>query len=388
MADTGFKSPTATGDDYDEWSTPTDAYSSDDNYAWDGGDNTSQDYYDFAFGVPAGATIDGIEIAIEGYCFEDDQAVIEVEMSWDGGANYTAAGTRNTWIATAESTKTYGGAASLFGRVWDDSEFSDANFRVRVEEILTDFVFAMDHIQVKVYYTEGAATYELTVTAGAGGSASDETGTSPYEENAVVDILATPDGGYGFNNWTTSDGGSFDDAEVADTNYNMPANIAEITANFTADPPPPPPTPVTTNFGGISKGHNFKAFPELSNPQMEKFYYQSPHKQITEDFIARVVKVTDGDTIRVNCDFRDFNFPVRLSNIQAPEMKEKGGKESQSWLENQILGKEVTVEMTEERIEKWGRLLANISLMGMSINQASVDNGHSIPWAEQENLWS
>ncbi len=83
-----------------------------------------------------------------------------------------------------------------------------------------------------IVLTEGPDTFALTVTAGAGGSASDETGTSPYAESAVVDILATPDSSFNFVNWTTSDGGSFDSATTADTNYNMPANPAEVTANF------------------------------------------------------------------------------------------------------------------------------------------------------------
>ena len=45
--------------------------------------------------------------------------------------------------------------------------------------------------------------------------------------------------------------------------------------------------------------HDFKQFPELTNSQMVMYYFQSPHKQITEPFEAKVVKVTDGDTIRV-----------------------------------------------------------------------------------------
>ena len=45
--------------------------------------------------------------------------------------------------------------------------------------------------------------------------------------------------------------------------------------------------------------HDFKNFPELTNRQMQVYYFESPHKQVTEDFRGRVIKVTDGDTIRV-----------------------------------------------------------------------------------------
>ena len=73
---------------------------------------------------------------------------------------------------------------------------------------------------------------------------------------------------------------------------------------------------------------------------MGLYYFDSPHRQIAEDFFARVVKVTDGDTIRVKTDFRDFTFPIRFSNILAAELDEKGGIESKRWLSGQILNKE------------------------------------------------
>ena len=84
-------------------------------------------------------------------------------------------------------------------------------------------------------------------------------------------------------------------------------------------------------------GHDFKRFPELTNNQMQFYYFESPHKQIVEGFLAKVIKVTDGDTIRVYTDSRNFDFPVRLANIDAPELGE-GGEVSKSWLTSQILG--------------------------------------------------
>ena len=62
----------------------------------------------------------------------------------------------------------------------------------------------------------------------------------------------------------------------------------------------------------MNEDHDYKKFPELTNKQINEFGFQSPHKQITEDFDATVVHVTDGDTIRLRTDFRDFTFPLRL----------------------------------------------------------------------------
>ena len=43
--------------------------------------------------------------------------------------------------------------------------------------------------------------------------------------------------------------------------------------------------------------HDFKLFPELTNSQMQIYYWDSPHKQITKNFMAKVLRVKDGDTI-------------------------------------------------------------------------------------------
>ena len=116
--------------------------------------------------------------------------------------------------------------------------------------------------------------------------------------------------------------------------------------------------------------HDFNKFPELTNAQMELYYFESPHKQITEDFVAEVVKVTDGDTVRVTCSFRDFDFPVRFLDINAPEMNEPNGREVQQWLESEILGTEVDITIDRNhRVDKWGRILGKIINRGMDMGE-------------------
>jgi len=129
--------------------------------------------------------------------------------------------------------------------------------------------------------------------------------------------------------------------------------------------------------------HDFKRFPELTNSQMQFYYFDSPHQQITESFRARVVKVIDGDTIRVTCDFRDFAFPIRLIEINAPEMNE-GGQESKSWLENQIIGEDIDVIVDPNfRVGKWGRLLGRIISRGLDMGEASMRLGFSTKFGER-----
>ncbi len=123
--------------------------------------------------------------------------------------------------------------------------------------------------------------------------------------------------------------------------------------------------------------HDFKKFPELTNNQMTFYYFESPHKQITKDFEAKVIKVTDGDTIRVTCDFRDFDFPVRFLRTQAPELDE-GGDFSRNWLEKMLLNENITIKIdNNNRVGKWGRLLGEIILDGLNINDLSILLGYA-----------
>lgn len=130
--------------------------------------------------------------------------------------------------------------------------------------------------------------------------------------------------------------------------------------------------------------HDFKNYPELTNSQMSFYYFDSPHQQIAEDFNARVVKVTDGDTIRVTCDFRDFDFPIRISNILAAELNEEGGIASQRFLYEQIIGEDVDIIVNpHNRVEKWGRLLGQVKHLGMDMGELSKSLGFSIGIQEE-----
>ena len=131
--------------------------------------------------------------------------------------------------------------------------------------------------------------------------------------------------------------------------------------------------------------HDFKRFPELTNSQMQLYYFESPHRQITESFDGKVVKITDGDTIHVKWSERKKPIVIRLIDIAAPEKDEKGGIESRNWLENQIMDEEVNVLIEPKlRVGKWGRILGRIIFMGIDINKMSMDWGYSIPFTEGE----
>ena len=123
---------------------------------------------------------------------------------------------------------------------------------------------------------------------------------------------------------------------------------------------------------------DFNKFPELTNAQMQFYYFVSPHRQITESFNGRCDRVIDGDTISVQWSERDFNTTVRLALINAPELNREGGRESKAWLESKILGKEIHISVDpDKRIGKFGRILGEIIHQGININLESMGAGQS-----------
>jgi len=134
--------------------------------------------------------------------------------------------------------------------------------------------------------------------------------------------------------------------------------------------------------------HDFKKYPELTNNQMNLYYFDSPHQQITEDFDARVVKVSDGDTIRVETDFRDFSFPIRFSNIMAAETNEGGGLRSRDHLKGLIENAMVEVIIDKKnRVGKFGRLLGQVKHKGFDIGEQMLADGFAVGvWKEQMGI--
>ena len=130
--------------------------------------------------------------------------------------------------------------------------------------------------------------------------------------------------------------------------------------------------------------HDYKNYPELTNQQIEEFGWESPHKQITEDFDADVVKVHDGDTITLKTNFRDFNFPLRFLDIDAPELNE-GGQEAREWLKGQILGEIVQIKINKaNRVDKFGRLLGKVLSRGLDMGEAQVSLGYALPFGKKK----
>lgn len=156
MPNTGFKSPTANGETYNEWTNPEQAYSSNDSWA-DAPGSVEQDYYNFNFGIPAGALIDGIEVSIEAKADVNGGGTIDIMLNGEAGG-WTVA-KQQSWPGDGtEYTRIYGGSTDVWGGPqgggdWDSDDFTDGNFRLRCDSFNPGSNH-IDHVQVKIYYTE------------------------------------------------------------------------------------------------------------------------------------------------------------------------------------------------------------------------------------------
>jgi hypothetical protein len=169
---TGFLPPTAqaavtsgAGDNNGYESGPTNAFADGGSVATDlnSGSNKNTSctnsgkdkhlFYNYNFNIPSG-TVQGIEVRLDARADATSGAPkICVEISWNGGASWTAVKSTPT-LTTSEATYILGGTADTWGRTWALGDFSNANFRVRVTDVASNNSrdFYLDYIAVNVTY--------------------------------------------------------------------------------------------------------------------------------------------------------------------------------------------------------------------------------------------
>ncbi|MDX1442404.1 MAG: thermonuclease family protein [Gammaproteobacteria bacterium] len=92
---------------------------------------------------------------------------------------------------------------------------------------------------------------------------------------------------------------------------------------------------------------------------------------------ARVVGITDGDTVRVriNTDEGFREEKVRLDQIDAPERGQPFGEKSRQYLASLVHGRDITLR-TDGR-DRYGRLIGDLLLDGKSMNAEMVRAGYA-----------
>lgn len=157
MTTAGPRSPAATATialGATDWSNHANIKASDNSYAV-AALNASSSYWleasDFGFSIPAGATIDGIEIAWEGKCASGTQGMTCAIVPAAGTPESTPSGT--VTFTTTEAYKTVGGPTDNPGSF--TAADVNAAFRVWIRANFTAGTasISVDHVRVTVYYT-------------------------------------------------------------------------------------------------------------------------------------------------------------------------------------------------------------------------------------------
>jgi hypothetical protein len=99
--------------------------------------------------------VDGIELRlVAGMSNSGGTTRICAELSWDGGATWTAP---QSVALTANGLTTYdiGSATDTWGRAWTAAELDAASFRLRLTNVTTqnNKTFRLDGVSVQVAYT-------------------------------------------------------------------------------------------------------------------------------------------------------------------------------------------------------------------------------------------
>jgi hypothetical protein len=104
--------------------------------------------------VPESCHVTGIEVRLD-WRLDSTQGenALSVELSWDGGASWTAPMT-DMLETTSEHTSVLGGATDTWGRAWSAAELADASFVVRVsaEGTKRGRDYFLDWIPVRVHW--------------------------------------------------------------------------------------------------------------------------------------------------------------------------------------------------------------------------------------------
>jgi micrococcal nuclease len=98
---------------------------------------------------------------------------------------------------------------------------------------------------------------------------------------------------------------------------------------------------------------------------------------------GKVLKVYDGDTITIGAVLYEvaYRFSVRLDGIDTPEMR--GPQKDKAILARDALSKLVLNQMVRLKNighEKYGRILADVYLDDLHVNQWMKDQGHAVEY--------
>jgi len=161
--DTDWQEPSQNTGDFRKGSA---AYH-DDNKCAEAENGETHTYWGYEFNLGPEVQITGIEVRLDAWRDpKAEESVFHVELSWDGGVNWTSTGHNTGPLTTTEATYVLGGPTDTWGRMWTVSELAYASFRLRITAMSTRLkkrAALLDWVSVKVYYAAQQLTLSTTV---------------------------------------------------------------------------------------------------------------------------------------------------------------------------------------------------------------------------------
>ncbi|MBN1977298.1 MAG: pilus assembly protein [Anaerolineae bacterium] len=156
--DTGWRSPSGNYVGSTGFTNPDSAHGDGGGYAYrnNNADGVSHVYRDYGLNIPSNAVIQGIQVRLD-WWLDSTYGTnrVFVYLSGDGGSSWTGyrtAGTERT--GDGNPTDVEGGTGDTWGQAWSPSDFSNGNFRVRLELDTSSSYrdFRIDWVPVRVTY--------------------------------------------------------------------------------------------------------------------------------------------------------------------------------------------------------------------------------------------
>lgn len=203
--------------------TPQNAYISDSAYARFATNGNFWNWYGYDLAsIPAGSTIDGIEVNARGLRQSGcgSNCLMRLQLSYDSGTSWTSYINTATWTTT-NTDHILGGSTNNWGRSWKRDEIVNS-FQVQaLWQVGSGTYYGdLDYLPVRVYYTPGAAsTYNIS------GYITNKSSGLPINGMTVETNTS--------ETTTTNSQGYYNFPGLSNGTYNITATFTGYSSNFT-----------------------------------------------------------------------------------------------------------------------------------------------------------
>jgi Tfp pilus assembly protein PilX len=172
------------------WTTSSNVYSSNNARATAtlaaSAQSANLDVTGFAFNLPTGSTVVGIEATIERMASNSNSIEdYDVYLLKAGAPSGNDKANTTDWT-TSDATRTYGGGTDLWGTTWTEAQVEASNFGVRLKALnltTSSRTASVDHVTLRVYYNPPPTT--TIGTAGTPLASAQVSGTCTYFNQAA-----------------------------------------------------------------------------------------------------------------------------------------------------------------------------------------------------------